>query len=198
MSDHVPGTHPDAGVEAVPPEIPSAAGVVEGVPVSSEPAAKPSASIATHPWTTSEAEGLFAVPQEKVVDLLNKTLKLKYTGVILYMNYGDRLLAHWRDAVADHFKDHIKDERAGAYTLTRKITALGGSPQPKIAQIKDVSSFHQMVMQIMTAETELLQAERALIEVAGDNIALRLMAEELYSTDAHHLDDMRRLLLCEA
>lgn len=161
------------------------------------PRPKPTASEGVHPMMVSEEEGFFSVIQEDVIKQLNKILKLKYTGIILYTNYGDRLLAHWRDSVADHFTDHMKDERKGAYAIVRKITALGGAPDPKVAPMRSVDDFHGMLMELMTAEKDLIKEARALVEMAGENVGLRVMAEDLVVTDAHHLDDLRRLLMCE-
>jgi bacterioferritin len=176
------------------PEAPAPAAQVPAV----APAAKPAASIATHPMAIWPSEGLLLVPVEDAIKLLNTVLKLKYTAILMYMNYGDRLLAHFRDAIYAHFNEHIEDERKAAYELTRKITAWGGAPIPAVVKVPSVDELHQMLTQIMMAESDLLDAERAVLKITGENVALRVFIEGMMEIDNHHLDDMRRMLLCEA
>src|ERR1019366_8596697 len=122
----------------------------------------PTASEGLHPMALSPEEGLTAAPLETIVKQLAKLLKLKYTAVILYMNYGDRLRAHYRDAIYDHFQEHIEDERKDAYALAMKITALGAEPAAKVGQVPDIADLHQMLIVILKAEQELQGAARQL------------------------------------
>jgi len=157
----------------------------------------PTASEGVHPLMVSPQEGAFAVPQDRVVKLLQKLLKLKYTQVITYMNYGDRLRAHFRDVIYEHFQEHMRDEQKDAYALAMKITALGGEPPPAVSSPPDVSDLHRMYMVILGQEQALIQAARELAAVAGENLALKALADQLALSDSHHADDMRRMLLCE-
>lgn len=157
----------------------------------------PTAREALHPFAVSPEEGLFAVPQEKVIAQLNKLLKLKYTAMLFYVNYGDRLRAHYRDSVAGHFEDHFNDERKEAYEIARKITALGGEPEPRVSTVNDTPSLHQMIVTALLHEQQLVKAARELAMMAGENIALKNFAENCAFTDNHHADDMRRLMACE-
>ena len=166
-------------------------------PAPAEEPPPPTASEGLHPLAISPEEGLPAAPLEQIVKQLLKLLKLKYTAVILYMNYGDRLRAHYRDAIYDHFQEHIEDERNDAYALAMKITALGAEPTPKVGQVPDTADLHQMLIVILKAEQELQGEARQLCVMAGDNTGLRLLGERLVEHDAHHADDMRRLMGCE-
>ena len=161
------------------------------------PAPQPTANEGVHPLVISPEEGLPTVPQEKLLKMLQKVLKLKYTGMILYTNYGDRIRAHFRDAIYDHFKEHMKEERQGAYDITMKITALGGEPTPQVGQVPDTNDLHQMFGHIIMAEKTLIQAERDVLAVCGEYTGLKVLMENMLLLDQKHLDDARRMMLCE-
>jgi bacterioferritin (cytochrome b1) len=159
---------------------------------------QPTASEGTHPLAVSQEEGLFAVPQERVVAQCQKLLKLKYTQMIMYVNYGDRLRAHFRDPIYEHFNEHMGEERQDAYHLAMKITALGGEPTPKVATVPDVNDLHQMFMVLLQAEKAILQELRNLAAMAGENIGLKTTLEQMALTDSQHADDIRRMMFCES
>lgn len=161
------------------------------------PAPQPTASEGVHPLVVSPEEGMFAVPQEKVVAQCTKLLKLKYTAMLAYVNYGDRIRAHFRDTIYAHFQEHMEEERKDAYHLAMKITALGGEPTPKVATIPDINDLHQIFMQVLQLEKELIQELRNLAAMAGENLSLKVMLEQMVLTDQQHADDMRRMMLCE-
>ena len=161
------------------------------------PLPQPTASEGTHPLAVSPEEGLFAVPQEKVISALQKLLKLKYTAIISWMNYGDRLRSHYRDTIYAHFNEHMQEERQDAYHLAMKITALGGEPTPKVSSVADVNDLHQMLIVLLQLEKELLQATRELSLLAGDNMGLKVSLDEIALKDSRHADDLRRMMFCE-
>lgn len=168
-----------------------------GAEATPAPAPLPTASEGVHPLAVSPEEGLFAVPQEQVVAQCNKLLKLKYTIMIMYVNYGDRIRAHFRDPIYEHFKEHMGEEREDAYHLTMKITALGGEPTPKVATVPDISDLHQIFMALLQAEKELIKELRNLSAMAGENLPLKVMLEQMVLTDQQHADDLRRMMFCE-
>jgi bacterioferritin len=175
---------------------PSPYGVAPSAPEEA-PLPQPTASEGTHPLAVSQEEGLFAVPQEKVVAQCQKLLKLKYTAMLMYVNYGDRIRAHFRDPIYAHFQEHMKEEREDAYHLAMKITALGGEPTPKVASIPDINDLHQMFIALLQAEKELLQELRNLAAMAGENLGLKVTLEQMALTDSRHADDIRRMMFCE-
>lgn len=158
---------------------------------------RPSAAEGTHPLAISPEEGLFAVPTERVLLQLQKLLKLKYGSMIMYANYGARIRAHFRDAIYDHFNEHLKDERKDAYLIVMKITALGGSPKTAVAIPQDVGALHEIFMSIIQAEKDLIGEGRALAAMAGENLGLKVLAENIVLNDQLHADDARRMFSCE-
>ena len=155
----------------------------------------PTASIGTHPLAVSPEEGLFAVPQEQMLKLLQKALKLKYTAVLMYMNYGDRVRSHFRDAVYEHFQEHMMEERTACYDLAMKITALGGEPEVQISKVQSTASLSEMFMHVMQAEKLLIQGQRDILAVCGEHTGLRVLIENSLLQDQRHLDDARRMMV---
>lgn len=161
-------------------------------PEPTEPA-PPTASVGTHPLAVSAEEGLFAIPQDQMLRLLQKSLKLKYTAVLMYINYADRIRSHFRDAVYEHFQEHMAEERTSCYDLAMKITALGGEPEVQVGKVPSTPALAEMFMHIMQLEKELIQGQREILEVCGDNVGLRVLIENSLLEDQRHLDDARRM-----
>jgi bacterioferritin (cytochrome b1) len=151
----------------------------------------------SHPLAVSPAEGLFSIPQEGMVAALQKLLRLKYGAVIMYMNYGDRLRAHFRDSLYDHFQEHMREEITFCYDLAMKITALAGEPAPKVGTVPDVTGLHQIFMNIIVSEQEQIQVARDILAKVGDHVGLKVLVENMVLADQRHCDDARRMLLCE-
>lgn len=186
----IPGTKQAA--EGIVQDSPAALGS-SGVEVPPNP----TASVGVHPLAVSQEEGLFAVPQERVVAQCVKLLRLKYTLMIAYVNYGDRIRAHFRDPIYEHFKEHMSEERDDAYHLTMKITALGGEPVPKVGSVPDINDLHQIFMTLLQMEKGVIQELRNLSAMAGENLSLKVMLEQMVLTDQQHADDLRRMMFCE-
>lgn len=152
---------------------------------------------ASHPLAVSKQEGLFAVSQDQVIAQCQKMLSSKYGTMLAYINYGDRIRAHFRDSIYEHWKEHTEDERNDAYTLVMKITALGGEPDVAPTPVVSTGNLHQMILNLLKMEQQLIEEARVLVEMAGDNIGLRVMAEDFALKDGHHADDTRRMFVCE-
>lgn len=179
---------PAPQAEPAPTPTPGVEGDVDAPP-------PPTASEGTHPLAVSPEEGLFAVPQEQMLRLLQKLLKLKYTALLMYTNYGDRVRSHFRDAVYAHWNEHMAEERASCYDVVMKITALGGEPEVQISKVPSTPALAEMFMHIIQMEKQLVQQQREILEVCGENAGLRILVENSLLTDQRHLDDARRMMI---
>lgn len=161
--------------------------------LAAEPLPPASASEGTHPLAVSAEEGLFAVDQASMLTMLQKLLRLKYTAVLMYMNYGDRIRSHFRDAVYEHFQEHLKEERAACYDLVMKITALGGEPDVQVTKVPSTPVLTEMFAHVMQMEKQLIAQLREIVAVCGENTGLRVQLETAIELDQRHLDDARRM-----
>ena len=190
MTYNIPKTVKSADLSLGAPEAPAEPPMAE--PAMAEPAPA-TASAGTHPLAVSPEEGAFAIPQDQMIKLLQKSLKLKYTAVLMYVNYGDRIRSHFRDSVYGHFQEHMAEERASCYDLAMKITALGGEPEVQVGKVPSTPAISEMFMHIMQLEKELIQGQRDLLAVCGENVGLRILIENSLLEDQRHLDDARRM-----
>jgi bacterioferritin (cytochrome b1) len=138
-------------------------------------------------------EGELSVPEGQVIAHLQKFLSAKYAIDMAYRNFSDRIRGPWRDSLAQHWYEHADDERKSTYELTMKVIGLGADPMQTYVQIPactpNVGAFVQVLMQM---ELEAIEAGRELARLAGENMGLRVLAENTVVLDTHHLDDLRR------
>ncbi len=148
--------------------------------------------IATGPVPAKE--GVIAASLGEIVNHMNTFLTAKYCVENSYRSFADRVKGPWRDALVDHWHEHAKDERKGAYDLGMKIVALGGDPVQGTIQIpQSTANLANFCKLLMDQELGAIEAGRKLAEMAGQNAGLRLLAEEMILIDSHHLDDLRRM-----
>ena len=138
-------------------------------------------------------EGEFAVPDGQVIAHLQKFLAAKYAIDMAYRNFSDRICGPWRESLAQHWYEHAEQERQSTYELMMKVVGMGADPMQTYVQIPactpNVSAFVQVLMQL---ELEAVEAGRELARLAGENMGLRVLAENTVVLDTHHLDDLRR------
>lgn len=139
-------------------------------------------------------EGQFAAPDGQVIAHLQKFLTAKYAIDMAYRSFADRVKGPWRDALVDHWHEHAQEERKQAYDLAMKVVGLGADPIQTAVEIPAVVGNVFGFMKALT-ELELKAVEngRRLINLAGDNTAMKVLGENLVLTDTQHLDDLRRM-----
>lgn len=141
-------------------------------------------------------EGAFAVDVEQVISTLHCWLEMKYALQIAYLSFSDRTRGPWRDSLVGHWKDHYKDERGHTYALAMKIVGLGGDPQVCNVSVPQCEcSLKAFFLCLIEMELKAIECGRQVIQMSGDNTALRLLAEEMVLLDSHHLDDLKRMAI---
>lgn len=170
---------------------------IPGQPAPAEQVAPQPATAAAgvHPFAISPEEGLPLIPQEALLQKLQKLVALKHGAVTMYASYADALRAPFRDALYAHFEEHAKEERTSIYDFNMKIVALGGSVSTKTVRAPEAAGVQDILTAIIQFEKQLLEAQRELLRVCGEYDGLRLLLEEHILTDQRHLDDARRMLV---
>jgi len=139
-------------------------------------------------------EGAFGVPPGQVIAHLQKFLNAKYAIDVAYRSFADRVRGPWRDALVDHWHDHAKEERDHAYDLAMKVVGLGSDPIQTAVQVPVCTANLSGFMQVLSnMELEAIAAGRELINISGNNTAMKVMAENIVVVDTQHLDDLRRM-----
>lgn len=138
-------------------------------------------------------EGAFSVEIEQVLSTLQCLLEMKYSLQIAYRSFADRTRGPWRDALVSHWQDHAKDEKDHTYDIAMKIVGLGGDPAVCNISIPSCEcSLKAFFLCLIEMELRAVECGRSLIQMSGDNTALRLLMEEIVLLDSHHLDDLKR------
>lgn len=143
---------------------------------------------------TPEKEGAYGTADGQMISILQDILNCKYAIDNAYRSFSDRLTGPYREAVTEHWKDHAKDERQGAYDIAMKIVGMGGDPMVTMVSVPqcpgNIAAFAKCLVDM---ELDLINKARELIECCGDNTAMRVLAENIVLIDTHHLDDLRRM-----
>lgn len=143
---------------------------------------------------TPELEGGLAAPISDLLNCLMSLLKCKYALDNAYRSYADRVTGPWRDSLVEHWQEHAKDERDHAYDLAMKIMGFGADPNVgNIPLPYTGNALDEMCASLISMELETISKARGLINMAGENTALKVMAENIALLDTHHLDDLRRM-----
>lgn len=141
--------------------------------------------------------GELAAPEGQILAHLGTILHAKYAIEMSYRSFADRVRGPWRDAMVEHWQEHAKDERESAYKIAMKMVALGGDPMLASIQVPPCpSNLAGFYKSLAKQEMDAIVACRELIQLAGNNTGLRLLAEETITLDSHHLDDLFRM--CES
>jgi bacterioferritin (cytochrome b1) len=139
-------------------------------------------------------EGSFGAPLGEILALLQTLLTAKYAIEISYRSFADRVRGPWRDALVDHWHEHAKEERESTYQIAMKIMALGGDPiQTNISVPPCTSDVTALCKVLSIQELTAIEACRKLVELAGDNTSLRVLAENTIVQDTQHNDDLIRM-----
>lgn len=141
-------------------------------------------------------EGELAVPLGQLLAQLGKWLTAKYRIDAAYRSYADRVRGPWRDALVDHWYTHAEEERKQAYDLAMKIVALGGDPMQTIIDVPPCPpNLEGFCASLMALELAAIENAHAVVQMAGSNGPVRVLAEQIMLVDAQHLDDLRRMFL---
>jgi len=141
-------------------------------------------------------EGAFSAEPGELISHLNVFLAAKYSIEASYRSYADRVKGPWRDSLVAHWNEHAGDERKSAYDIAMKCVALGGDPILTVVQVPPCTPSLAGFMQVLISqELDAIEAGRKLAAMAGDNMGLRVLAENTVVLDSHHVDDLRRMIV---
>lgn len=131
---------------------------------------------------------------DPINDLLQCLLSKKYALILQYMNFGDKLLALYRDSLYEHFNTHLEEERAMAYQITRKLVSRGADPNICLCDFKNVlcNKPLEMINCLQECEQELVNLWSQLGAATKEDFVLNAFAQDGAIKDQAHLEDMIR------
>lgn len=154
------------------------------------------AHVARRVALTVDKEGAYSVPDGQVISCLQEFLNAKYAIDTAYRSFADRVKGLWRDSLVDHWYEHAKEERSHQYDLAMKIVGMGADPMVTVISVQQCPANAEAFCQVLAKmELEAISHGRKLIELAGSNTSMKVLAENIILTDTKHMDDLRRMCM---
>lgn len=131
-----------------------------------------------------------------ILEGLNDDLAHEYQAVVMYNTFAATLVGPNRKELEDFFRSEIPDELRHAEFLGNKITALGGRPTTRMAEVPTPRDTRGMLEDVLKAEKETIERytqRRKQAEQLGD-LALVNDLEEIISDEAKHKEQTAKML----
>ncbi|MGE0882577.1 MAG: bacterioferritin [Blastocatellales bacterium] len=129
----------------------------------------------------------------ELIKRLNYALSLEYAATIQYLNQQCIVRGVDRQDFAPFFATSSSEAHLHAQNLGNKISALGGMPTVKPAEIRQADTLGQMLANDLEMEKEALEAYVKAWEVAEGNITLRFWLENIIQEEQLHVDELTKL-----
>lgn len=131
-----------------------------------------------------------------LIDGLNEDLANEYASVIQYRTFASTLRGPHRLTLRSLFEGEIPDELGHAGLLADYITALGGTPTTKPADIPTADSPLDMLRAAYDAEVQAIERyveRRSQAEDAGEH-GISVTLDDIIEDETRHRDEMRLIL----
>jgi bacterioferritin len=138
-----------------------------------------------------------------ILEMLHGALATEWICVLRYTQHQITAAGINAQSVADHFKEHAREEYEHAMQIAERIKQLGGQPSLDPAKMKKAShSEYKEADSLAAMIKENLVAERIAIETYSEMIryiadadpTTRRMLEEILAKEEAHADEMSDLL----
>lgn len=134
--------------------------------------------------------------KEELIRGLNEDLAHEYQAVIMYTTYASMATGIHRPTLKTFFETELPEELQHAQFLAEKITALGGTPTTKPADVTLANSPQEMLEQVLQAEAETIERYVKRREQAEEykDYGLAVDLDELISDETGHKEEAEKLL----
>jgi bacterioferritin len=132
-----------------------------------------------------------------LIDGLNTDLSHEYAAVITYRTYASAVTGAFRQELRAFFANEIPDELTHAQLLADKITALGGQPTVRAADVKFTDDPQQMLKNALADEVATIERyveRRRQAEEAGE-VGLVVDLDDVIADETKHRDELRLMLM---
>lgn len=136
------------------------------------------------------------ITKETLIEGLNEDLAHEYQAILMYNSYAAMSSGIHRPLLKGFFEAEIPEELRHAQFLADKITALGGTPTTRPAELRLVQDTRQMLEQVLEAETETITryvTRRKQAEAYGD-YGLAAELDTIISDETRHKEETEKLL----
>ncbi len=134
--------------------------------------------------------------KEDLIRGLNEDLAHEYQAVIMYATYASMVTGMHRPTLKDFFATEIGEELGHAQLLAEKITALGGKPTTRPAEVAYHSTPREMLEAVREAEAATIERyveRRRQAEAFGD-YGLAVDLDDIIRDETGHKEETEKLL----
>ena len=136
------------------------------------------------------------VDKATLIEGLNEDLAHEYQAIVMYNTYAAAVAGVHRNELKNFFEKEITDELEHAKFLASKITALGGTPVTRAADVEYTTSPRQMVENAARAEAKTIEryVERMKQAVAFGDYGLETRIADIIADETEHKEEAEKLL----
>lgn len=131
---------------------------------------------------------------KKIVQGLNEALEREMSNVVSYLHYSFMVRGVNRGPLVEFFRGQAQESFGHATRLGEKIVALGGQPSIRVEPIRELRSgtAEAMLRDELGREKEEVKRYIALLKQVEDDVALRVMLEEIIKDEQEGIEELER------
>lgn len=139
----------------------------------------------------------------EIIELFSGALATEWLCVLRYTQHALAAKGIHAESVAEHFREHARQEQEHANALAERIRQLGGTPHLDPSQMaeaahteyKECDNLIDMIKENLIAERIAIEVYSETIRYIGDKDSTsRRVLEEILAVEEEHADDMADLL----
>ena len=133
---------------------------------------------------------------KNLIPHLNKDLERELAQIVRYLHHSFIVKGPSRGPLVGFFRQQAQESMDHAVKLGEKITALGGHPTVNVSQIFEPGdqTLEEMLKEDLKAEEEALKEYNKHLKEAGDDVALRVLLEQIIFEEQTHVEEFRKYL----
>lgn len=136
------------------------------------------------------------ISREALIEGLNEDLAHEYQAILMYNSYAAMSTGIHRPLLKGFFEAEIPEELQHAQFLADKITALGGTPTTRPAELNLASTPREMLQQVLEAESETIDRYVKRMKQAEEygDYGLANNLHDIISDETSHKEETEKLL----
>ncbi|HLR65772.1 ferritin-like domain-containing protein [Virgibacillus alimentarius] len=133
---------------------------------------------------------------QELIDGLNVDLAHEYGAAIQYTYSAAVVSGLYRPALKPFFESEISEELGHALYLSEKISALGGTPTTKAAEVEQPTDVKDLLEATLKAETDTIERYKKRKQQADalGYTELGVKLEDLIADETNHKQEVERIL----
>ncbi len=139
-----------------------------------------------------------AKAQEDILKCLNKIYQEEMSGINRYLHYSFMIMGHNRIPIQKWFRDQANEGMQHAIVIGEKITALGGHPTHRVAELPETPthSIDKILEESLTFEHKGLELYTELVGLALsiEDLALEDLGREMVRQETEHIEEVDKML----